>query len=59
MKKRVEERFAQDMKDVCEPKCWVQRRACKGAANLYVYAVKKYPANKPTDPEAVDLVVSV
>jgi len=50
-KKRAEDQFEKDMKNVCKSKGKVQRWVCNRTAGLYKWAVKHYPANKPTDPE--------
>lgn len=51
MKKRVEEQFKEDLMNVCKSKGKVKKAACKCMAKTYVFAVKKYLANKATDPD--------
>jgi hypothetical protein len=49
MKKRVEQRFKQDMMDVCNSKSNPKKWCCKRTAEIYAWTVRKWPANKATD----------
>lgn len=52
MKKRVEEQFEADMKNVCKSKSnKAQKLFCNKTADWYTFCVKHWPANKATDPE--------
>jgi hypothetical protein len=49
MKERIEEKFKQDMMDVCSSKSQPQRFICTNTAKIYALCVRKYPRNKATD----------
>ena len=51
MKKRVEDQFEDDMKDVCKSKNLFQKAFCIGSAETYKFVVKRYWKNKATDPK--------